>query len=133
MALPAAAVRAGYKKQSPVERGFRFLKAPRVLASSLYRKKPERMMALLLVMTICLLVYAALESRLRQALYGQQETLPDQKGQPVQTPTMRGIFHDCVGIHVLLGAGAAPLVLHRNAQHPLVRRLLGAAYETLYS
>ena len=35
------------------------------------------MMALLMVMTICLLVYAALEYRLRQALYGQQGTFPD--------------------------------------------------------
>jgi transposase len=60
-ALPAAEVLAGYKKQSTAERGFRFLKDPRFLATSLYLKKPERIMALLMVMTICLLVYAALE------------------------------------------------------------------------
>lgn len=131
--LPAADVLAGYKKQSTAERGFRFLKDPRFLATALYLKKPERIMALLMVMTICLLVYAALEYRLRQALHGQQETFPDQKGQPVQTPTMRWIFHYFVGIHVLLGAGAAPLVLNLNAQHQLVLRLLGAAYEALYS
>jgi transposase len=29
------------------------------VASALYRKKPERIMALLMVMTVCLLVYAA--------------------------------------------------------------------------
>jgi transposase len=132
-ALPAAAVLAGYKKQSTAERGFRFLKDPRFLATALYLKKPERIMALLMVMTICLLGYAALEYRIRQALYVPQETFPDQKGQPVQTPTMRWIFHYFVGIHVLLGAGADPLVLHLNAQHPLVLRLLGAAYEALYS
>jgi transposase len=132
-ALPAAEVLAGYKKQSTAERGFRFLKDPRFLATSLYLKKPERIMALLMVMTICLLVYAALEYRIRQALQGQQETFPDQKGQPVQTPTMRWIFHYFVGIHVLLGVGAAPLVLNLNAQHQLVLRLLGAAYEALYS
>jgi transposase len=131
--LPAAEVLAGYKKQSTAERGFRFLKDPRFLATALYLKKPERIMALLMVMTICLLVYAALEYRLRQALQGQQETFPDQKGQPVQTPTMRWIFHYFVGIHVLLGVGAAPLVLHLNAQHQLVLRLLGTAYEALYS
>jgi hypothetical protein len=91
------------------------------------------MMALLMVMTLCLLVYAALESRMRQALQVQQETFPDQKGPLVQTPTMRWIFHSFVGIHVLLGAGAAPLVLTLNAQHQLVLRLLGVAYEALYS
>jgi len=33
-----------------------------------YLKKPERIMALLMVMTVCLLVYAALEYRIRKAL-----------------------------------------------------------------
>jgi transposase len=60
-----------------MERGFRFLKDPQFLASSLYLKKPERIMALLMVMTVCSLVYAALEYRLRQALRAQQETFPD--------------------------------------------------------
>src|SRR5882672_966559 len=62
--LSAQAVLAGYKGQAHVERGFRFLKDPQFLASSLYLKKPERIMALLLVMTVCLLVYAALEYRI---------------------------------------------------------------------
>jgi len=57
--LPAPEVLAGYKGQAYAERGFRFLKDPQFLASSLYLKKPERVMALLMVMTVCLLVYAA--------------------------------------------------------------------------
>jgi transposase len=59
---------ASYKGQSHAERGFRFLKDPQFFASSFYLKKPERIMALLMVMTVCLLVYAALEYRIRQAL-----------------------------------------------------------------
>ena len=43
-------------------------------------------MALLMVMTVCLLVYAALEYRIRQALRSQHETFPDQKGRPIQHP-----------------------------------------------
>lgn len=42
----AQAVRDGYTGQARAERGFRFLKDPPFLASSLYRKKPERIMAL---------------------------------------------------------------------------------------
>ena len=57
--VPAPEVLAGYKGQVYAERGFRFLKDPQFLASSLYLKKPERIMALLMVMTVCLLVYAA--------------------------------------------------------------------------
>jgi transposase len=54
--LPPRDLLAGYKGQVHVERGFRFLKAPCFLASSLYLKKPERIMALLMVMTVCLRV-----------------------------------------------------------------------------
>ena len=43
----------GYKGQARAERGFRFLKDSQFLASSLYLKKPERVMALLMVMTVC--------------------------------------------------------------------------------
>jgi transposase len=100
-ALPASELLAGYKQQSTAERGFRFLKAPRFLATALSLKKPERIMALLMVRTSCLLVHAALEYRLRQARQVPQATWPDQKGQLVQTPTMRGSFHYFVGIHVL--------------------------------
>jgi transposase len=64
-ALSAQALLDGYKGQHHAERGFRFVKDPLFLASALYRKKPERIMALLMVMTSCLLVYAALAYRIR--------------------------------------------------------------------
>lgn len=132
-ALPAPEVLAGYKGQSAPERGFRFLKDPTFLASSLYLKKPERIMALLMVMTMCLLVYGALEYRIRQALGTHQETFPDQKDRPIQKPTARWVFHYFVGIHVLLGVGEQPFVLNLNAQHHRLLKLLGAAYERLYA
>ena len=115
----------GYKGQSRPERGFRFLKDPRFLASSLYLKKPERIMAFLMVMTVCLLVYAALEYRIRQALQSQHETFPDQKGRPIQQPTARWVFHVFVGIHVLLGVGEHPVVLNLNDQHQLCAQTAG--------
>ena len=49
------------KDQQKVERGFRFLKDPLFMASTLFLKSPERIMALMMVMTLCLMVYAALE------------------------------------------------------------------------
>jgi transposase len=54
--LPPQQLLDGDKRQSQAERGCRFLKAPQFLASSLYLKKPERIMALLMIMTGCLLV-----------------------------------------------------------------------------
>jgi transposase len=126
-------VLAAYKKHSAPERGFRFLKDPQFLASSFYLKKPERIMALLMVMTVCLLVYAALEYRLRQALREHEETFPDQKGRPTQRPTARWVFHVFMGIHILLGAADKPLILNLQEHHQSVLKVMGTAYETLYS
>ena len=92
-----------YKAQSiGVERGFRFLKDPMFFANSLFLKKPARIMALLMIMGISLLVYALAEHPVRQQLAERDETIPDQKGQPTQRPTMRRIFQMMEGIDVLL-------------------------------
>jgi hypothetical protein len=56
---PAPAVRAGDKGQAEAARGLRFLKAPQFLASARALQKPDRVMALGMVMTVCVLVYAA--------------------------------------------------------------------------
>ena len=53
-----------YKEQGGVERGFRFLKDPLFLASSVFVRKPERIMALSFIMVLCLLVYRLAEFRL---------------------------------------------------------------------
>ena len=122
----------GYKGQQHAERGFRFLKDPRFLASSLYLKKPERIMALLMVMTVCLLVYAALEYRIRQALQGHDATFPNQKGQPIQHPTARWVFQYFVGIHLLLSPGQWPIVLNLTEEHQHLLQLLGDRYARFY-
>ena len=122
----------GYKGQSHAERGFRFLKAPTFLASSLYLKKPERIMALLMVMTICLLVYAALEYRIRKALTDHDATCPNQKGKPIQHPTARWVFHYFVGIHLLRMPGQGAMVLNLNDAHQKLLRLLGKPYLWCY-
>jgi transposase len=130
--LPALEVLAGYKGQAYAERGFRFLKDPQFLASSLYLKKPERIMALLMVMTVCLLVYAALEYRIRRALQEHRATFPNQKGKRVQTPTARWVFHYFVGIHVLYIPGQGLMMLNLTDEHQHLLQLLGKRYEWFY-
>jgi transposase len=132
-ALSPQALLHAYKGQKYAERGFRFLKDPLFLASSLYLKKPERIMALLMVMTVCLLVYAALEYRIRTALKVHQATFPNQKGQQIQNPTARWVFQAFVGIHLLLMPGQWPLVLNVTDEHQHLLRLLGDPYEAFYS
>ena len=55
------------------------------MASTLFLKSPERIM----VMTLCLLVYAALEYRIREALKAYDATFPDQLGEETMRPTAR--------------------------------------------
>ena len=67
--LPAQMILTAYKGQAAsVERGFRFLKDPMFFASSLFLEKPERIMALLMVMGLSLLIYALAERSLRTKL-----------------------------------------------------------------
>ncbi len=94
-----------YKNQNCIESGFRFLKSPDFLASSLYLKSPKRITALLMIMTICLLVYAALEYKIRQELKKRKATFPNQKGKSIDNPTARWIFHSFFGIHLLIVRG----------------------------
>jgi transposase len=130
--LPPHELLAGYKGQVHAERGFRFLKDPQFLASSLYLKKPERIMALLMVMTVCLLVYAALEYRLRKALTDHEATFPDQKGKRIHNPTARWVLHYFVGIHVLYIPGQGLFVLNLTDEHQHLLQLLGKRYEWFY-
>jgi transposase len=98
-----------------------------------FLKSPQRIMALLRVMTVCLLVYAALEYRLRQALADTGTTVPNQKGKPTQRPTMRWVFQLFAGIHVLLIEGQAAMVLNMKSPQQHVIQLLGPPYQALYA
>ena len=103
------------------------------MASTLYLKSPKRIMALMMVMTLCLLVYAALEYRIRQALKQHDQTFPNQKGQPTRTPTARWVFQFFTGIHLLVITQEQVLVLNMNEpQRPLLA-ILGERYVALYS
>jgi transposase len=121
----------GYKGQSKVERGFRFLKDPQFVASSLFLESERRIMALLMVMTLCLLVYSALQWRIRQGLKEADRSYPNQKGNPTQRPTARWVFQSFEGIHVL-HAGEQQLILNVEEPHRTVLSILGPEYERLY-
>jgi transposase len=107
---------ANYKGQSKIERGFRFLKDPQFMAATLFVKKPERIEALLFIMTLCLSVYAAIEFRLRQALILLNLTLPNQLGKQVKNPTARWIF-TCFNNITVLYVNQKPKILNLKEAH----------------
>ena len=88
-----------YKAQSAVERGFRFLKDPLFFVSSLFIKKPSRIDALLMIMTLPLLVYSIAQRRMRASMKKTNETIPNQINKPTATPTMRWVFQCFEGIN----------------------------------
>ena len=125
-----------YKAQGGVERGFRFLKDPLFLASSVFLKKPERIMALSLIMVLCLLIYRLAEHRLRLRLAETGQTIPDQLGEPTDHPTLRWAFQCFEGIE-LLHISVPPaekhtLVLRLQPLHEQVLALLGPPYQHYY-
>ena len=119
-----------------VERGFRFLKDPMFFAHSLFLKRPERVMALIMIMGLALLIYSLAERQLRKALVENKETIPDQKGKPTETPTMRRIFQMFEGIDLLLVWQEDQLisrqVLNLRPVHLQILRLLGNSVQNCY-
>ena len=125
-----------YKDQGGVERGFRFLKDPLFLASSVFVKKPERIIALSLIMVLCLLVYRLAEYRLRARLAETEQTIPDQVHKPTARPTMRWVFQCFEGIellHVQTSTTSLTIVLRLESVHRLILALLGPLYEKIYN
>lgn len=121
-----------YKSQQSVERGFRFLKSPDFLVSSFFLKKPERIEALLMVMTICLLVYAAIEYKVREKLRQNGEHFLNQKKKPAQNPTSRWIFFCFLGLHIVFVDGKKREVTNLKERHRIILRCLGPPYQKLY-
>jgi len=126
----------GYKGQKYVERGFRFIKDPIFLISTIFLKKAERVMALLMLMTVCLLVYAALEYRIQAVLKANRVSVPDQKRKPTSKPTARWVFQLFIDVHLLTitsNNSVQHVILNLKPQLQRLLSLLGPPYIELYS
>ncbi|MDG4554763.1 MAG: hypothetical protein P9E24_11045 [Candidatus Competibacter sp.] len=91
-------------------------------------------MALMAVMMPCLMVYAALEHRIRPGLAEHRRTFPDQKGHPAESPAARWRFLQVfTGIHVLLVGQITEVALNLNTHHRTLLAILGEPYVDLYA
>ncbi|WDE03890.1 IS1634 family transposase [Thalassomonas viridans] len=121
-----------YKAQSHVERGFRFLKDPLFFVSSLFIKKPSRIDALLMIMTLSLLVYTVGQRRLRANMAKAGITIPNQINQPIVNPTLRWVFQCFEGINLVqLNVGYQYEQVHvdgmNDVRSSVIRQLAGSA------
>jgi transposase len=135
--LSAQAMLENYKDQGvSVERGFRFLKDPLFFAHSLFLKKPERLMALLMLMGLALLVYSLAERKLRLALQERNLSIPSQTRKPTQKPSMRWVFLLFEGLDIVLVKQNDEIVLRQllnlSPVQEQVIRLLGSQVQNCY-
>lgn len=80
-----------YKEQSCVESSFKFIKNNAFELDSFYLKTPARIGALMMIMTLCLMVYNFAQYTMRQCIEKQGDVLPNQVGKPIKNPTMKWI------------------------------------------
>jgi transposase len=90
--LPNETVLSEYKAQSGTERGFKFIKDDRFQVDSVFLKTPERIDALMMVMTLCLMVYGVSEYELHQSLQEKEETIPSQTKKPTNKPSLQWVY-----------------------------------------
>ena len=81
-----------YKQQSCVESGFKFIKSNTFELSSFYLKTPKRIDALMMVMTLCLMVYNFAQYQMRKCIQENDDVIPNQVGKPIKNPTMKWVF-----------------------------------------
>ena len=93
-------------------------------------------MAMIMIMGLALLVYALAERQISRQLAAQNETIPDQKGQQTQTPTMRRVAQIFEGVDILNIRHDNHLVARQVLNLPAVRRqiisLLGPEIQYCY-
>jgi transposase len=134
--LPDEKILKAYKQQaSSVENSFKFLKDPIFFAESFFVKKNGRLQALLMIMALALLVYALCERKLRTALADKNETVLAQNKQKTQKPTMRMVFSQFRGIHIVKVSqndSQQTFIANLNDNHRKIIALLGHTFAKYY-
>jgi transposase len=100
-ALPDKEILPTYKEQSGTESGFKFIKDDTFEVDSIFLKKPGRISALMMVMTLCLIVYSYAQYWLRQQLSTHDETITSQSGKETKIPSMKWVYRLFFGVCVL--------------------------------
>ena len=131
--MDMATLLASYKEQQGVERGFRFIKDPQFHLNSIFLKKPERINALMMIMTLCLMVYNAGEYEIRETLKSEKETVLNQVGKPTSKPTMRWLFKRMNSINLVTLPGQSARITGLSGEKKKILRLFGPEIARIYN
>ena len=99
----------------------------------MFLKKPERIEALLMIMTCSLMVYAGIEHLIRQRLAEKNAFSPDMKKKPTQRPTAKWVFFCFQGISVLIIDKTTTVVTNIIDRQKIILDCLGKPYWEFYS
>ena len=132
--LPDTQILSEYKAQYKPERGFRFIKNPDFMVDSIFLKKPKRIQALMMIMTLCLFVYNYAQHKLRTALKHHDLTIPNQKNKAIQNPTLRWVFQLMEGVAIVsINATEQLLVTNMSPLRTKIIALFGPHVAALYA
>ena len=90
-----------YKAQSGTESGFKFIKDNTFEVDNVFLKTPERIDGLMMVMTLCLMVYGLSQHKLRQSLKAKKAGILSQSGKMTQNPSMKWVYFLFRSVHEL--------------------------------
>jgi transposase len=134
-ALSDAEMLSEYKGQSKTESGFRFIKDNTFEVSSVFLKKPERISALMMIMTLCLMVYGIAQHHLRESLDRAGDMVPDQTKKPTSRPTMKWIYRMFCNIQVIaleMEGHIREIVINVTEIHRKIIRYFGEVAMRIY-
>ena len=133
--LSSADVLKEYKAQSGTERSFKFIKDDTFQVDSVFLESAHRIEALMMVMTLCLMIYGVSEYELRESLIKANQTVPSQTKKEIQNPSMRWIyflFRSINELHIDIEGHTKKIVV--NLSHLLKRivRHFGERAQAIY-
>ncbi len=127
------AVLDSYKSQQGVERGFRLIKDPAFHLDNLFLKRPERINALMMIMTFSLMVYNPGQYQFRESLKRNNETILSQTNKPTFTPTLRWIFQVMSTVHVVTIKGQGSAISGITPEKRKILTLFGSEVSRIYN
>ena len=131
--MPPKEVLDNYKSQQGVERGFRLIKDPVFHLDNMFLKRPERINALMMVMTFSLMVYNLGQYQFRETLKEKNETILNQNNKPISTPTLRWIFQRLYGVHVVTIEGQGAVISGLTPEKEKILTLFGGEVSRIYN
>lgn len=133
--LPCPEILREYKAQSGTESGFKFIKNGALQVDSVFLKTPARIEALMMVMTLCLMIYGVSEYDLRQALIEKKQTVISQTQKKTQSPRLLWIyflFRSVGEVHIRVENKTKKIVANVTQELKNIVRCFGRRAQAIY-